>query len=211
MSATAGQGGTSWAGPVVGCVLLVMAAPPAAAQAPPSELVFSSRAPAPLAPPRARHRVAPSLLAFERELRSESIRYRDRSPWAIVPDGLQQDRPVREARERAAEKILGDAVEAGAEELLARLVRPARFRDARAEPRSAVHARVHVDANPSLSLRGGADERSLRVDIPLTAHEEVRFRWSRRVDTDRTEIHVGASVAVDPWEGSVRAGVACSF
>jgi len=164
---------------------------------------------------------APTLV-FRRELDQEARRYRDTSPWALVPEGLAQGRAVREGRAKAAERALSEAFEAGAEAALRDAVlgpierrlerlRPERPHDRQRDFAPRLEAGFRIDTSPSWRLerrafKGG----TLRLDVPLTP-DAVRLRWDVGLPGGRSPRSLGASVSVDAFDGTGRFGVSCRF
>ncbi len=160
-------------------------------------------------PARNSPRISPSQ-AFKTELREEAIDYRYTSRWAQADEELQDDKLVREGRARAAESMLGDAAGAAMEVVLRdALNRPRRVRSDE-RPRGVRH-QVRVDSSPSWRLRMQAGLTRLRIDLPLSAHDDLSLRCTRPLDSDLREREVGASVRVNPWDESIRFGFELEF
>jgi hypothetical protein len=158
---------------------------------------------------RQSQRVSPAM-AFNQELREEAIDYRYTSRWAHADEELAGDRSVRRGRARAAEAMLGDAAGA-ALEVIARDA----FNKPRGERSSASTAglrhQLRVDSKPSWRLRATAGLTRMRIDLPLSAHDELAFSCTRRIDRDRCERELGASVRLNPWDESIRFGFELDF
>ena len=150
------------------------------------------------------HRMA---AAFRQELREESLTFRDASPWATVPDELLDDVHVREARERAAERILAEAASDAIETLVF-------GRDPNRKHRvrlaSASRTGFDIDGTPSWRIRTGSERTGMRVDVPLT-HSALRIRCWRRLGTERGLDRIAATVALDPWDNEARVAVRLDF
>lgn len=153
--------------------------------------------------------------AFRAELRDEAIEYRFTNRWAYADEELAGDRPVRRGRARAAEGMLADATGAWLEALLHRRVEvPPRAakaaRVAGGEDR-AMRQRLRVDSSPSWRIEGEAGRTRLRLDVPLSAHEDLALRCTRRLDSRRHPRELGASLRVNPWDASLRFGFELEF
>jgi len=160
-------------------------------------------------PARESPRISPTQ-AFKTELREEAIDYRFTNRWAYADEELLGDEPVRKGRSRAAENMLGDAAGAAMEVILRdALDRPRRLRSD--ERPQGVRHQLRVDSSPSWRLRTQAGLTRLRLDLPLSAHDDLSLRCTRPMDNDRGEREVGASVRVNPWEESIRFGFELEF
>lgn len=148
-------------------------------------------------------------LAFRARLSHEALRYRDTNRWSAPTERSRQDREAVRARSRAAEGMLGEAFEALAEEMLEGLV--AHRRDGRSVERTGTTAGFRVGEDPQLCLRQRFARHSLRLDLPLSAHDDLRLACRRRLSGGRHERTLSASLAWNPWDESARLGLHCRF
>lgn len=179
---------------------------PRFAAEPAAELSFSASPPS---APRPSPRVSPAR-AFRVELREEAIDYRYTNRWANADEALAGDRPVREGRARAAESMLADAAGAALEVIARDAFNKPRRKRQQDQPVGLRH-QLRLDSSPSWRLRTSAGLTRLRIDVPLSAHDDFAFTCSRRVDLDSGRRELGASVRMNPWDESIRFGFELEF
>ena len=165
-----------------------------------------------VAAPAPRRPLAGPAAAFRAELRDEAIEYRFTNRWAFADEQLQGDRPVRNGRARAAENMLADASGAALEVLLRRSVLGRKWDDGGQERAGRPFRQgLRLDSSPSWRLRGRRGLTNLRLDVPLSAHEDLALRCTRPMGGDRCERELGASVRVNPWDEQIRFGFELEF
>jgi hypothetical protein len=145
--------------------------------------------------------------AFTLELREESLRYLDRSPWSDPLGDVEADDHVRRGRERVAERVLADAAEAALDVAL-------RGVDRHSQAQAAKTGRslgLRLAGTPTWSVARRAGGSSLRFDVPLWT-SALRFHATRVLPSEPWGIErVQAGVAVDPFDESVRFSIRLGF
>jgi hypothetical protein len=68
-----------------------------------------------------------------------------------------------------------------------------------------------VDSSPTWRIEGATGRTRLRLDLPLSAHEDLALRCTRPLDSNRRERELGASLRLNPWDSSVRFGFELEF
>ncbi|MEM7247217.1 MAG: hypothetical protein AAF533_17885 [Acidobacteriota bacterium] len=149
--------------------------------------------------------------AFRAELREHALRYRDTSPWSYAPESHRDDRNVRRGRAKAAEKILSRAAEEAVETWFEQRVLKKRTKTSfgrRGGP-DRWSTSLKVSRNPRVSLSRSLGSTHVRVDLPLSAHQDISVRCGRSLS--RRSGGLSTTVAVNPWNESARVGLVCDF
>jgi hypothetical protein len=150
--------------------------------------------------------------AMNAQLRKDALESRRAQVFGNLPDmpELLNDDFVLRERSRAAESIMGSAVEkafavafqGGVRHEASVSVRPA-F--------STVDHGFKVDASPSWSYKVVGARTGMRLDLPLTPRPFRLHAWRELRGTDRNPQRLGGGVSVDLFDQSVRCGLTLEF
>ena len=150
--------------------------------------------------------------AMRDELRKDALDSRRAQVFGNLPDmpELLNDDFVLRERSRAAESIMGSAVEKAFAVAFQGRLRHEAVVSVRPEFSTVDHG-FKVDASPSWSYKVVGPRTGMRLDIPLTPRSFRLHAWRELRGTDRNPQRLGAGISVDPFDQSVRCGMTLEF
>ena len=126
-----------------------------------------------------------------------------------MPELLEDDF-IRREQARAAESVIGSAVEKALMVAFQGGVRHESSVTFRPEFTTVEHG-FKVDASPTWSYKVRALRSGIRFDLPLTPRPLRVQAWRDLRGTDRTPLRLGGGITLDPFDHSVRCSVTLEF
>jgi hypothetical protein len=151
--------------------------------------------------------------AFRLELREETLESRRAQVYGNLPDlpELLEDDYILKERSRAAESIMGSAVEKAFVVAFQGGRRHETSVSVRPQFTTMVDHGFRVDATPSWSYKVTGVRSGLRFDVPLTPRAVRLHAWRELNGTNRSPQRLGGGISLDPFDQSLRCGLSFEF